>query len=147
MQHQAKIEWKGKMHFEAHSNGGTVPLDSSPDFGGEGKGLSPKPLILDSLGGCMGMDISSLSNKMRADENLISFDIDVTGDLTTEHPKYYNKISILIKFYGQDLKEEKLKKIVKMSIDKYCGVYAMLKTFAEITTNIEFLHKKVLNNG
>ena len=142
MRHKAKIEWKGKMHFEAHSNGGTINLDGSPDFGGEGKGLRPKPLILDALGGCMGMDISSLSNKMRAVDNLDTFTIDVTGSLTDEHPKFYNEITIQITFYGKDLKEDKLRKIVKMSINKYCGVYAMLKSFAVITTNIDFLDKK-----
>lgn len=142
MQHKARIEWKDNMHFEAHSEGGSISLDGNPDFGGQNKGLRPKPLLLNSLGGCMGMDISSLSKKMRADINLTTFTIDVTGSLTIVHPKYYDKINISISFYGDQLKEEKLTKIVNMSIDKYCGVYAMLKTIADITTNIHFLDRQ-----
>ena len=131
--------WKENMILESDNpNKQTVLMESSPDFEGTNSGLSPKALMLSSIGGCTGLDILSLFKKMRIEVD--AFNIVVNGELTDEHPKYYHKVAIDYHFKGTDLKEDKITKAVNLSIDRYCGVLEMFRRFAEIKTNIHF-HK------
>ena len=76
---------------------------------------------------------------MRADVS--DFKMIVHGVLTDEHPKYYHKVSVEYHFYGNDLQEEKINKVVTLSVDKYCGVMEMFRQFAKVTTEV-YLHKQ-----
>ena len=139
MTHQVKIEWKGKMQFEAKVPGAVIPLDAAEAVGGEGKGSRSKPLMLTALAGCTGMDVASLMKKMRAEAD--DLQIDVSGELTDEHPKFYKKVKVEYRFYGKNLKKEKLQKCVNLSVDRYCGVIEMFRQFAEIEIDVQFLEE------
>jgi len=139
MIHTIESKWKGKMLFNVEEPGGTVNIDSASEFGGEGKGVSPKPLMLSALAGCTGMDVISLLKKMRAE--VANFKIEVKGHLTEEHPKYYNKVEVIYKFYGSDFKKDKIEKSVALSIERYCGVMEMFRQFAKVSTRIEYFEK------
>ena len=69
---------------------------------------------------------------------LSDFKISSEANLTDEHPKYYNKVSLGYHFYGDDLDKEKINKAVNLSITKYCGVMEMFRSFAEIKTEIYY---------
>lgn len=128
------LSWKEKMAFDAEVNGHIIPLDADEAVGGEDRGPRPKPLTLVSLAGCTGMDVISILNKMRVTPE--DFNVKVSGELTEEHPKYYNKIHIIYSFKGKDLPMDKLEKAVSLSQERYCGVTAMLNKAAEITHEI-----------
>jgi putative redox protein len=96
--------------------------------------------MLDALAGCTGIDVASLLPKMKVAVD--SFHIDVEGDLTEEHPKYYHAVRVVYHFYGNDLEKEKLQKIVNLSVEKYCGVMEMFRKFAQVDVKIEY-HPKV----
>ncbi|TNE27508.1 MAG: OsmC family peroxiredoxin [Bacteroidetes bacterium] len=122
------------MSFDANVENYHVIVDAKEEFGGVGKGPSPKPLLLVALAGCTGMDVVSLLEKMR--QEYTSFKIAVTGEQTETHPKYYHKIHVEYQFVGSDLDPAKVQKAVDMSQDKYCGVSHMLKAASELTYNI-----------
>ncbi len=126
--------WIGKMGFEAKVNGHKIILDAVENVGGEDKGPRPKPFMMVSLAGCTGMDVISILKKMRVDVD--DFNVRVDGELTDEHPKYYNKMHVTYEFWGKDLPIDKLKKAVKLSEDKYCGVSATYKKVMELTSEI-----------
>tara|TARA_R110002072_G_scaffold29809_5_gene93747 strand:- start:1643 stop:2068 length:426 start_codon:yes stop_codon:yes gene_type:complete len=132
--------WKQNMLFESDNpSGNKVLIDTSPEHGGENKGLGPKALMLSSLAGCSGLDVVSLLKKMRAEVD--DFKMVVHGELTEEHPKYYHKVAVEYHFYGSDLQEDKINKAVKLSIDQYCGVMEMFRQFAKVTTDV-YLHEQ-----
>jgi len=133
---QIKTKWQGEMHFIADSLGGEINLDSAEDVGGQGKGKRPKALMLVALAGCTGMDVALMIKKMRLDVE--DFTIDVSGDLSDEHPKIYKTTHIVYAFKGVNLDKEKLEKAVNLSFDKYCGVVAMFKKFSVVTKEIRF---------
>jgi len=139
MENKIKIQWQGNMLFNADSMGGNLKIDSVEDAGGEGKGLRPKALMLTSLAGCTGMDVVSLLKKMRAEVD--NLEIDVTGELTDEHPKYYHKVHVEYRFYGKDFKKDKIEKSVNLSQERYCGVSEMFRQFAELTYDIKYVEK------
>jgi putative redox protein len=136
MEHKITINWTGDMAFEAEVPGGKVTLDADDNFGGTGKGVRPKPLMLASLAGCTGMDVVSLMKKMRLDVD--NFHVDVKADLTDEHPKHYQNVEVHYYFTGQNLDESKLKKCVDLSYERYCGVIYMFKQFTKVTPYIHF---------
>jgi len=128
------VNWSGNMAFEAEVNGFKMALDADEKVGGTNTGPRPKPLILVALGGCTGMDVVSILGKMKVIPDY--FNVEVSGEMTEEHPKYYNKIHIRYIFRGNDLPMEKLEKAVNLSQEKYCGVSEMLRKVAEITNEI-----------
>ena len=140
MTQSIKTQWLGNMLFNADTLGGTFKIDAAKESGGEGKGVRPKALMLTSLAGCTGMDIVSLLKKMRAEVDHL--EIDVAGELSEEHPKIYNKVSLEYRFYGKDFKKDKIEKAVQLSAEKYCGVMEMFRQFAEITTTLKYIDNK-----
>lgn len=141
MSHKIKTEWKGKMAFNSTIEGGEVALDADEKVGGEGNGVRPKALMLSALSGCTGMDVTSLMKKMRLDESVSMFTIDVEGSLTEEHPKIYDKVHVSYTFEGKAMSQEKLEKAVNLSIERYCGVFEMFRQFANVTHEIVFIEK------
>lgn len=130
-------KWLGGLAFESTNPGGTVRIDASIEQGGTDSGLRPKAMMLNSLAGCSAMDIANLVGKMRAE--IDTFTIDIAGDLTDAEVQTFHTFRVTYNFYGANLDETKLEKIVKMSTEKYCGVMAMFRHFAKIDISINYL--------
>lgn len=134
MNNKVNVAWSGNMAFEAEVDDFKISLDADPKNGGNNTGPKPKPLTLVSLGGCTGMDVISILGKMRIKPDY--FNVEVSGELTDEHPKYYHKIHVKYIFRGNDLPLAKLEKAINLSQERYCGVNAMLQKSATISHNI-----------
>ena len=133
-------QWKGNMVFESDNpRWPSIMMDASKDFGGTNSGMAPKAMMLSSLAGCSGLDVVSVLNKMKV--KLDDFKMEVEGELTEEHPKYYHTVTVDYHFYSKNLNEKKINKAVNLSVEKYCGVMEMFRQFATIKTNIH-IHNK-----
>ncbi|PQJ80264.1 OsmC family protein [Polaribacter porphyrae] len=134
--------WTQKSQFESDNPSGykLTMFDKSKDNGAI-VGFAPKALMLSSLAGCSGLDVVSLLEKMRAE--VADFYIEITGELTDEHPKYYNKVKVDYHFTDAELQPEKIQKAVNLSVTKYCGVMEMFRQFAEVETEIHLHHLEV----
>ena len=135
MSHKTTTQWKGGMLFESDNpSGKSVLMDTVVNGQTERFGLSPKAMMLSSLAGCSGVDIVEILEKMKVLDYKLT--IDVTAELTDEHPKYYNKVHVDYHFYGQELSQNKINKAVTLSVDKYCGVMEMFRKFSTVSTKI-----------
>ena len=83
------------------------------------------------------MDVVSILKKMRVEPSY--FNVEITGELTDEHPKYYHKIHLTYEFKGENLPMAKLEKAVTLSQDRYCGVSELLRKGSEVTHDIKVL--------
>ncbi len=137
MAHNVKTSWLGNMQFDAVVSGHHLLMDALPAVGGTDSGPRPKELMLASLAGCTGMDVISILKKMRVEVE--KFDIDITANLTEEHPKHYIGMHISYVFSGENLDVEKLVKAVELSQDRYCGVSAAYRKAMEITYEIKIV--------
>lgn len=137
--HTTTTTWKGKMQFEAtNPSGERLLINAGPENGGEGAGLRPKALMLASLAGCSGLDVASLIEKMKLE--VADFKIETIANLTEEHPKIYDNVTIEYYFHGANLNEVKLQRAVDLSVEKYCGVMEMFRKFANVEVKT-FFHK------
>ena len=136
MNHEISFEYNGGMSLKGEVNGHEMIIDADAGFGGNDLGPRPKPLVLVALIGCTAMDVISLLKKMRVDFKDIKVSAD--GELTEEHPKYYDKIKLTYDIWGKDLDRAKVEKAVNLSQERYCGVTAMLEKVAEIKHEIVY---------
>ncbi len=137
MSQQAIVTWQSDMAFEASVNGHQIMIDADVSSGGHNQGPRPKILLLAGLGGCTGMDVISILGKMKVVPE--KFWMDITADLTDEHPKVFKQIKLVYYFKGNDLPFDKLEKAVNLSKERYCGVSAMLSKTAEMLIEIKIV--------
>nr|WP_319998461.1 OsmC family protein [uncultured Draconibacterium sp.] len=137
MKHIVDMAWTDKLAFETDMDGHKVVIDATEEVGGSNLGPRPKKLMLTALAGCTGIDVVMILKKMKVE--LDAFNVIVEGELTEEHPKYYNKMTIVYQFKGKDLPMDKLEKAVKLSEEKYCGVSAVYRQAMEMKTEIRIV--------
>ena len=130
MAHKTTVTWTEDLAFNVELDGHNFMVDADAEFGGKDRGPKPKGLLLSSLAGCTGMDVASLLTKMKMPFD--SFSLEVEGELAKEHPKTYTDIVIRYIFRGDSLNRDKIEKSIKLSLDKYCGVHAMLTKAANL---------------
>lgn len=136
MEHVVDLVWNGKMLFTTDLGGHKIVIDAPAESGGDNKGPGPKRLLLTALAGCTGMDVVSLCEKMRA--GLEAFHIVVLAPLADEHPKRYTKINLQFVCKGSNIDRDKVTKAIKMSEEKYCGVWATLRNGVDISYDVVF---------
>ena len=125
--------WKGDLEFESmQDKAGPLLMD-----GNLKKGLSPTALLLAGLAGCSAVDVVEILHKMR-----VSFDslqVLSEADQTDQHPKVFKDITLtfILKADASDL--DKIKKAVDLSMEKYCGVAAMLRKNSSIHAAVQLI--------
>lgn len=122
------------MAFQAELDGFNFYIDADEQFGGSSKGPKPKGLSLTSLAGCTGMDVISILRKMKAEPD--EFYVEAEAEVSEEHPRVFTSIKVTYYFKGEKVTREKAEKAVALSEERYCGVSAMLRQAAPISTEI-----------
>jgi len=117
-----------------------VVMDGPEKFRGHEAATRPMELLLISLGGCTGMDVISLMDKMRVPYDRLK--IEISYERAQEHPKYYTKIRIHYIIYGKDLPVDKVEKAINLSQNRYCPISYMLRKSSELTYDYEIQEKE-----
>ena len=110
-------------------------MDGAPDAGGRNLGIRPMEMLLLGLGGCTTFDVVAILQKSR--QEMIDCEVEIEAERATEVPKVFTKIHIHFIISGRNLDENKVRKAVELSADKYCSASRMLEEVAEITHNFE----------
>ena len=119
--------WKKIKHqFESRQDHNSLLLD-----GDKQNGFSPKALLLSGLAACSGIDVIDILEKMRVPVN--GLEIDTAATQTEEHPRVFKEIDITYKVKTDPANEDKVRKAIDLSLEKYCGVSAMLKKNSPIS--------------
>lgn len=127
---KAKVKHIDNLQFSAVSDSNhSIIIDANKRLSLD-QGSRPKELVLMGLAGCTAMDVVSLLKKMRVDFK--DFSVSAEAELSNEHPKVFTSIHINYNITG-DVDEEKLKKAIDLSQNRYCGVSVMLGKTAQIT--------------
>ncbi|HMN24390.1 MAG: OsmC family protein [Ignavibacteriaceae bacterium] len=102
-----------------------ITMDGPESFGGSDAGIRPKELLMLSLGGCTGSDVTSILSKKRI--KLDGFEINITAESADEHPQVFTKMHLEYVFYGKDIPVKEVERAIELSLTKYCSVTAMLQ--------------------
>jgi len=129
---EVKAKWAGDMRFAAENEtGGGVMIDTGVKYGGSGKNPTPMETVIMALASCSGMDMVMILKKMRVD--LKKLEIKVDARRRDKEPSYFEDIKMIFTASGEGLTQEQADKAVKLSVDKYCSVSAMLRDKATIS--------------
>ncbi len=130
---RGKVEW-----FKDYQFVGRIEGESCSVILGEG-GISPMKLLLLSVAGCTAYDVVMILQKMR--EPLKGLEIEISGERREEHPRIYSRIHIHYRIYG-NVEEEKAKRAIELSQDKYCSASAHMKlSGTELTYSFEVVRE------
>ena len=131
---QATVTWNHKMGFSGETESGHhLAMDAAPENGGNNQAPRPTELLLHAVAGCTGIDIVSILEKMRL--TLTSFEMDIEGERADDHPRRFTTISIHYRLEG-DLPEDKVRRAIALSKDKYCSVSQSLNAEIEVYYSI-----------
>ena len=100
------------------------------------RGLKASDMLLMSAAACSTYDVVNILIKQR--EPLESLEVLCTGEQENEPPKRFTHIHLHYQFRG-DLDQEKVKKAIHLSQDKYCTVLNTLRGSVEITSDWEIV--------
>lgn len=126
-------EWRGEgLRFV--SEAGTAP---ALIVDGDGvTGPSPMQLLLHSLAGCTASDVIDILGKMRVPVSGLTLRISATR--APEPPRRYTAIHLAYTTRGIDpADEDKVRRAIALSHDRYCSVLHSLREDIEIRTDVE----------
>jgi putative redox protein len=119
--------WKTSHAFDSFNNNAKIEIDAKNGFG-------PKSLLLSGLAGCSGVDVVEILEKMRVP--FADLRIEAEAEQTEELPRVFKTIHLRYHIKAEEEQREKIKKAIDLSLEKYCGVAAMLKKNSRIEYEI-----------
>ena len=124
--------WVADHQFISEQSGQRISIDGSLQ-----KGMSPKALLLSGIAGCSAIDVVDILEKMRV--SFSQFEVSAEAAQTDEHPRVFTQIDLVYRIDVDAADMDKVKKAVDLSLEKYCGVAAMLRKNSPIGYKIELI--------
>ncbi len=129
---KARVKWVEQATFLGESGSGhAIVMDGPPDHGGRNLGVRPMEMLLLGLGGCTMFDVMMILTKARQDVR--DCIVELEAERSDEEPKVFTKIHAHFRVIGKGLKEDRVKRAIQLSSEKYCSASIMLGAMAEIT--------------
>jgi len=135
---KAEVKWLGGRAFEGMPDSGhSVIMDSSPDFGGEDRGVRPMELMMLGMGGCTSIDVMNILEKSRQD--VTACVAEISAERAETEPKVFVRMHVHFKVTGRGLDAQRVQRAISLSAEKYCSASIMLGKTAEITHDFELI--------
>jgi putative redox protein len=119
-----KLQFMGNVE-----NNDPVSIDYTPPLG-DNLGYTSLELLLLSLSSCIGTAVLTFLRKMKKTIN--GCEINASGIRREEHPTCFRTILLTINLKSPDTSDEDFQKVLKLSEETYCPVWALLKGNVEI---------------
>ena len=137
--YEVNVRWVGNQQYvaEGHEGRHAILLDIPKKSGGTDMGLHATELFLIAVGKCSAVDVVNILKKQRVD--LKSLRVVVSGEISKDYPKHFEKIHVKFVVSGEGVSKEKVEKAVHLSHEKYCTVSLSLTEKCDLTTSVEVL--------
>lgn len=135
---KARIQWTGGVSFVGSADSGhEVPMDGSPDFGGQNRGARPMELVLIGMGGCTAFDVVHILRKGR--QEITDCVAHIDAERAPTDPKVFTRIHVHFVVTGKNLDSKRVAHAIELSAEKYCSASIMLAKTATITHDFEIV--------
>ena len=122
-----------KLHFIGKiGTNDPVSIDYTPPLG-DNLGYTSLELFLMSLASCIGSAVLVLLRKMG--KSIQGLDINVSGIRREQHPTCFSTITLDLVLRSADVTDAELEKVIGLSDEKLCPVYAMIKGNVDVVIN------------
>ena len=128
---EAQVTWTDGERFVANaSSGHAIVVDSDRE---RNTAAGPMELVLIGLCACTATDVVSILRKKR--EPFTGVNVRAEAERAKEPPTVYTSVKLIYTVSGH-VSRKAAEDAVRLSEQKYCGVSAMLKSTARITTEV-----------
>jgi len=134
---KSRITWTGNRTFLAQTESGHSIVAGTAHEDSPKPGPSAMELVLMGGGLCSAWDVVAILEKAR--ENVEDVIVELEGDRATEVPKVFTRIHLHYIVKGRGLKESRVDRAIKLSVEKYCSATAMLEKTATVTHDFEIV--------
>ena len=133
---KGRVTWVGARSFKGESGSGhEVLMDSDPDHGGRNLAARPMEMMLLGMGGCSAFDVVDMLERAR--QPLRELQLDIEAERADETPRVFTRIHLRYRITGPGLSEAQVRRVIDLSISKYCSASKMLGQTATITHELE----------
>ncbi len=133
---KVKTTWTSGRAFTAVGDSGyDINMDATEAYGGLGRGATPTEMLLASLAGCIGIDVTMILRPHL--DKIERLEIETDGTRKEEAPKGFTNIVVTFAVDG-DIDSKKVWRAINLGEEKYCSVSDSL------SANISF---RLLLNG
>lgn len=128
MANEISLEWVDGLRFEGKAGTSTVVIDGDGE-----QGTSPVELLLESVGSCTAADVVDILRKGR--QELEGMTLEVSAERRDEHPRSVKRLMMKFRIRGP-VEENKARRAVDLSLEKYCSVFHSLRFDIALDTEI-----------
>ena len=125
------LDWVRERQFIMHDRTGFPIVMAHPN------GVNASDLLPLSLIGCSSHDVVAILKKQRQQVKDLAVSAESTRD--PDPPWTFRKIHVRYKVSGHGLDRDKVAKAIDLAEEKYCGVFATLRSAVEITSDFEIV--------
>lgn len=108
------------------------PIVMTQPAGVNGADLLPLSII-----GCSAWDIIAILLKQK--QQVEQFSVQAASEREVQPPWRFLAIHITYRFTGSNLDEDKIRRAISLTEDKYCSTYATLRQAVRLTSSFEIL--------
>ncbi|GLI85571.1 peroxiredoxin [Rossellomorea marisflavi] len=122
---KVQTTWHGKRAFTAVGQSGyEIKMDATEAYGGDSNGVTPTEMLLASLAGCIGIDVTMILKPHLS--KIERLEIETDGTRKEELPKGFTSIVVTFSIDG-DIDAKKVWRAINLGKEKYCAVSDTLK--------------------
>lgn len=130
---RALVTWDKDLVFTGRTQRGeTIDFDGRVEWG-----CMPTESLLLSIGACLAIDVVSFVTKMRAE--ITGFKMEIRGSRNPRPPQYFTAVDLMITVTGKNITDNKMKRAISLSKEKYCSVYHTLRPDLKHTVSYEIV--------
>lgn len=134
---KSRITWVSDKTFTGQTDSGHSIVIGTAEGDAPKPGPSAMELVLMGAGSCSAWDVVEILRKGRQDiEDVI---VELDADRAEEPPKVFTRIHLHFIVKGRDISENRVKRAIDLSVEKYCSATAMLEKTATVTHDFEIV--------
>lgn len=131
------LRWiDGKLMVGSDTHNHSIVIGRSPENPDEFLGMKASDLLLLSAAACSSYDVLEILSKQR--EPLSGFKVLCSGDQLPDPPYTFTCIHLHYIINGS-VREDRLKKAIQLSEEKYCSVITTLRLGIPVTSDFEII--------
>jgi putative redox protein len=134
---KSRITWIDGKSFAGQTESGHSIVIGTADGEKPKPGPSAMEVVLMGTGTCSAWDVVEILRKARQDIDDVIVEMD--ADRATEVPKVFTRIHMHFIVKGRGVSEDRVRRAVELSVDKYCSAVAMMSKTAEVTHDYEVI--------
>ena len=130
---KAFAKWTEADRFVGAANSGHEVV---MDAGSDKTAVSPVEMVLIALCSCTASDVVSILRKKR--EPFTAVEVRAESERSPDPPRVFTKIKLIYRVAGK-VNRKSVEDAVRLSMEKYCSVGAMLKKSVDVSSEIELV--------